>query len=260
MPEIDQFSSMVSSTERFSDRVGNYVKYRPGYPPEVLQLFRDEMGLRRDSVVADIGSGTGISARIFLENGNEVFAVEPNDAMRSAAEAELSGFDKFRSIKGTAEDTSLPDGVADIVIAAQAFHWFRPDETREEFKRILRAGGYAALIWNERQSATTPFLLDYERLILEYGKDYKEVRHERISNELIQGFFKKDFKTAVFQNSQSFDLDGIKGRTLSSSYMPGADDPLLEPMLDELSELFAKHEEKGKIEVLYDTKVYYCAL
>ena len=230
------------------------------YPPEVLSLFTDEMGLLSDSVVADIGSGTGISAKMFLENGNSVYAVEPNQAMRLGAEAVLSGFDKFHSIDGTAEDTSLPDGIADIIIAAQAFHWFRPAETRLEFKRILKKGGFTALIWNERQSATTDLLREYEELILKYGRDYREVRHERITDGLIRDFFQKDFKTAVFSNVQSLDLDGLRGRTLSSSYMPNTSDPLFQPMLDDLSGLFAKHEEKGKIEVLYDTKVYYCAL
>lgn len=251
---------MTNTTERFSNRVEDYVKYRPGYPPEVLRLFRDEMSLTPESVVADIGSGTGISARMFLENGNAVYAVEPNDAMRAAAEEFLAGFDKFHSVSGTAENTMLPDGIADIVIAAQAFHWFRPDEARREFQRILKKGGFAALIWNERQTDTTEFLREYEELILKYGSDYREVRHERVTDGLIREFFQQDFNTAGFSNGQSLDLDGLKGRTLSSSYMPNRSDPLFQPMIADLSALFAKHEEKGKIEVLYDTKVFYCAL
>ena len=127
----------MNTVQRFSNRVENYVKFRPGYPPEVLQLFHDEMKLRPDSVIADIGSGTGISAKLFLENGNEVFGVEPNDAMRSAAENFLSGYSKFRSVNGTAENTTLDESSLDFVIAAQAFHWFKPEETHGEFKRIL---------------------------------------------------------------------------------------------------------------------------
>ncbi len=251
---------MTNTTERFSNRVEDYVKYRPGYPPEVLRLFRNEMSLTPDSVVADIGSGTGISAKMFLENGNTVYAIEPNDPMRVASEEFLAGFAKFHSVNGTAEKTTLPDGVADIVIAAQAFHWFRPDEARKEFQRILKKGGFAALIWNERQTDTTGFLREYEDLILKYGRDYREVRHDKITDGLIRDFFQQDFNTAVFSNGQSLDLDGLKGRTLSSSYMPTRSDPLFQPMIVDLSALFAKHEEKGRIEVLYDTKVYYCAL
>src|SRR4051812_35209407 len=115
---------MSDTVERFSNRVANYVKYRPGYPPEILEIFRDEMNLTGDSVVADIGSGTGISARVFLENGNPVFGVEPNAAMRAAAKEFLKSFPQFESVEGTAEATNLPDRSVDLVIAAQAFHWF----------------------------------------------------------------------------------------------------------------------------------------
>ncbi|MDQ3749378.1 MAG: class I SAM-dependent methyltransferase, partial [Acidobacteriota bacterium] len=98
---------MVDSIERFSNRVENYVKYRPSYPKEVLDLFTAEMNLQKDSVIADIGAGTGISAKLFLENGNQVFGVEPNETMRKAAEEFLKDFSNFKSINGTAENTSL---------------------------------------------------------------------------------------------------------------------------------------------------------
>jgi SAM-dependent methyltransferase len=250
----------MKTVERFSNRVENYVKYRPGYPPAVLQLFRDEMDLEPGSVVADIGSGTGISAKMFLENGNEVFAVEPNDAMRSAAEEFLAGFPSFHSRKGTAENTGLADDSVDIAIAAQAFHWFDPDKTNIEFRRILKPGGYAALIWNERQLNTTPFLVEYERFLLKFANDYRQVRHENVNDETLRGFFGGDFRQKTFENEQILDLDGLRGRVLSSSYMPveGAENYL--SMTEELAVLFAKHAEHGKIKLSYDTNVFYAQL
>jgi SAM-dependent methyltransferase len=248
---------MTDSTTRFSNRVENYVKYRPGYPKEILQLFRDEMGLNKSSVVADIGSGTGISARLFLENGNTVFGVEPNAAMRAAAEELLREFPGFRSIDGTSDSTGLDDDSVDIVIAAQAFHWFDPESSRAEFRRILRKGGYIALIWNERQLNTTAFLIEYEQFLLKFASDYTKVRHENTDEKELRKFFEGDFHTRTFENSQIFDFEGLKGRVLSSSYMPSEGDPGFTPMVAELQRLFAKHEESGKIKVLYDTKIHY---
>ena len=175
---------MPDSTKRFSNRVENYIKYRPGYPPEVLYLFHNKMFLQTSSVIADIGSGTGISSKIFLEHGNEVFGVEPNEAMREASKIFLQNFSTFHAIDGTAENTSLNNRSVDFVIAAQAFHWFDKDKTREEFRRILRPNGFVALIWNERQLDSNEFLRDYEQFMLDFGIDYKEVRHEKVTNEL----------------------------------------------------------------------------
>ena len=248
---------MTDSTTRFSNRVENYVKYRPGYPKEILQLFRDEMGLTGLSVVADIGSGTGISARLFLENGNTVYGIEPNEAMRAAGEEFLKEFPAFKSIDGTSDATGLEDGSVDIVIAAQAFHWFDPARARTEFRRILRKNGYIALIWNERQLDTTPFLAEYEQFLLKFASDYTKVRHENTDENELREFFEGDFRTATFQNAQIFDFEGLTGRVLSSSYMPSASDPGFAPMVAELQRLFAKHEESGKIKVLYDTNIHY---
>lgn len=247
----------MNTVQRFSNRVENYVKFRPGYPPDVLQLFRDEMNLRPDSVIADIGSGTGISAKLFLENGNEVFGVEPNDAMRSAAENVLAGYSKFRSINGTAEKTTLDVSSVDFVIAAQAFHWFDPEKTRIEFKRILKAGGYVALIWNERQLDATPFLREYEQFLLRFANDYTKVRHENINEGKLFDFFGCKFQRGSFLNSQIFDFDGLRGRVLSSSYMPSESDQAYQAMIAELKTLFAKHAENGRIKVSYDTNVFY---
>lgn len=248
---------MSNTVERFSNRVENYVKYRPGYPPEVLQAFRDEMNLTEDSVIADIGSGTGISAKVFLENGNIVYGVEPNAAMREAAEKFLQEFSKFESVDGTAENTTLEDDSVDFVTAAQAFHWFDPAKTRAEFSRILRAKGYVVLIWNERLLDANDFLRDYEKLLIKYGTDYENVRHDNIDTEKLKDFFLNDFSQKTFRNVQSLDFDGLKGRLMSSSYMPTKADERFEPMVIELRALFENHAENGRIELLYDTNIFY---
>ncbi len=248
---------MVDSIERFSNRVENYVKYRPSYPKEVLDLFAAEMNLQKDSVIADIGAGTGISAKLFLENGNQVFGVEPNEAMRKAAGEFLKDFSNFKSINGTAENTSLENESVDFIVAAQAFHWFDETKTRKEFKRILKDDGFVVLMWNERQLDTTAFLKDYESLLIEFGTDYEMVRHENITKETLQDFFQTDFRQAIFQNSQTVDFDGLRGRMLSASYVPSADNPRFAEMLKNLESLFAEHAKNGKIQILYDTKVFY---
>src|SRR3954470_12045227 len=115
---------------RFSVRVADYVKYRPGYPPEVVGFLREEIGLAPSWVVADVGAGTGISAKVFLDAGCEVVGVEPNAEMRAAMVEVLVGNPKFRAVEGAAEGTNLPDGSADLVVCAQAFHWFEVEATR----------------------------------------------------------------------------------------------------------------------------------
>jgi SAM-dependent methyltransferase len=250
----------MNTVDRFSNRVENYVKYRPGYPPETLRLFQSEMGLTAGSIIADVGSGPGISAKPFLENGNTVYGVEPNAAMRAAAEEILKEFPNFKSIDGTAENTMLGNGSINIITAAQAFHWFEGEKTRVEFKRILKPGGYVALIWNERQLDTTEFLREYEKLLLKYANDYEKVRHENIDKDRLSAFFQKDFNTATFPNIQVFDFEGIKGRLSSSSYMPAEGSETYEPMTIELKSLFDKYQESGKIKVFYDTNIYYTQL
>jgi ubiquinone/menaquinone biosynthesis C-methylase UbiE len=247
----------MNTIERFSDRVENYVKYRPGYPPEVLELFRGEMNLQKDSVVADIGAGTGISSKMFLENGNQVFGVEPNAAMRAAAEKYLKDFPNFRIVDGTAEKTNLPHDSVDFVVAAQAFHWFDATETLSEFTRILREKGFIALIWNERQLDTTEFLRDYEKLVIEFGNDYESVRHDNFDEEIFAEFFQKEFSRKTFQNIQTVDLDGLKGRIHSSSYMPSESDESFPAMNTEIERIFAKYAENGKIQILYSTNIFY---
>ncbi|MFN6962758.1 MAG: class I SAM-dependent methyltransferase [Pyrinomonadaceae bacterium] len=248
---------MTDTIERFSNRVENYIKYRPGYPAGVLRLFREEMGLVPGSVVADIGSGPGVSTRMFLENGNTVYAVEPNDAMRAAAEHLLGHDPNFKSVKGTAEATALPDASADIVTAAQAFHWFDRERARREFQRILKPGGWVALIWNLRLVDGTPFLGEYERFLLDHATDYAAVRHDNITEDEIREFFGSEYGHAVFDNVQVFDFAGLRGRMFSASYMPAERTPAGERAEKELRLLFDSHQRDGRIEVRYNTNIYY---
>ncbi len=251
---------MTDTVERFSNRIANYAKYRPAYPSQIVSYLIEKAGLTAASVVADVGCGTGLSTRIFLENGNRVFGVEPNEGMRHTAEECLAEFPGFTTVDGTAEATTLPDHSIDLVVAAQAFHWFDPKKTRSEFKRILKPGGYAVLMWNERQLDTTPFLIEYEQFLLKHATDYAKVRHENVDALRLDEFFQVPFESAVFPNVQIFDFAGLRGRMFSSSYMPSEDAPVARAMTDELAAIFAKYTRDGRIEVFYDTRVYHASI
>ena len=245
------------ATQRFSSRVEDYARYRPAYPPEVIQLLKTECGLAAESVVADIASGTGIFTRIVLEAGAHVFGVEPNAEMRRAAEEFLAGYASFTTLNGTAESTILPDHSVDLITAAQAAHWFDPGKARQEFVRILKPGGWTVLMWNDRRINASRFSREYEDLLLRYGTDYHEVR--RLGGDLtVKAFFApSDFQTRVFDNRQDLDYVGLEGRLLSSSYAPRASDPKHEPMLQELRRIFDSNQVNGRIIFEYDTRVYY---
>jgi SAM-dependent methyltransferase len=246
-----------NATSRFSDRVEKYVLYRPGYPPQALQALKDECGLKPTDVVADIASGTGIWTRVVLENGNPVVGVEPNAEMRAAGERLLAAFPRFTSVAGTAEATTLADHSMDFVTAAQAAHWFDREKSRQEFVRILKPGGWLVLLWNERVTDSTRFLRDYEELLLTYGTDYKDIRHERTTDEINNFFAPKPYQEHVFDMRQEFDYAGIEGRLLSSSYAPGPEHPQHAPMLAELRRIFDANAVAGRAVFEYKTRVYF---
>jgi SAM-dependent methyltransferase len=245
-----------NATSRFSDRVENYVRYRPGYPGGVLRAMKADCGLTPYHVIADLASGTGIWTRVLLENGNRVFGVEPNAEMRQAGERLLANFPRFTSVSGTAETTTLPDESVDFVTAAQSAHWFDRKRARREFVRILRPRGWLVLLWNERVTDSTPFLRAYEQLLLTYGIDYAEVRHERTTDAVNDFFDPAPYKGHVFAMQQEFDYAGLEGRLLSSSYAPGPGHPKHEAMLRELRRIFAEHAVAGKAAFDYRTRVY----
>jgi ubiquinone/menaquinone biosynthesis C-methylase UbiE len=209
-------------------------------------------------VVADIGSGTGISARPLLERGCTVIGVEPNEPMRQAAERLLAEFAGFRSVDGTAEATNLADQSVDAILAAQAFHWFDRERAKAEFRRILKPGGVMILVWNERRTDSTPFLREYEAMLIEQGTDYARVRHENVDDAAIAAFFAPAIaRKREFDNAQHFDEAGFVARVFSSSYTPSAGDPRYAAMLDAVRKLFAKHAKDGKVSFEYDTRVHY---
>ena len=242
---------------RFSNRVDAYVKYRPGYPPEVIDFFAEQCGLRSNHPVADVGSGTGILSELFLKNGNRVYGVEPNAEMRAAAERILAAYPQFVSVSGSAEATALPEDLVDFVTAAQAFHWFEPKRARAEFTRVLKPGGWVALLWNERRTDSTAFLHDYEGLLLTFGTDYQEVRHENVYENIAAFFAPHGFQQTSFENQQVFDYEGLQGRLVSSSYVPAEGQPGFSEMLAALRRLFDAHQQGGHVVVAYDTRLYY---
>jgi len=251
--------AVTNSTERFSSRVDNYVRYRPGYPREVIELLKTECGLTPEAVVADVGSGTGIFSRLLLENGNSVLGIEPNPDMRRAGEEYLRAYPRFQSVAGTAEHTGLTDRSVDLITAAQAAHWFDRGKTRGEFARILKPGGWTALIWNDRSTDATPLLREYEKLLQTYGTDYHQVRRVGMDTEQeIESFFAPArVKLRKFPSWQEFDYAGLEGRLLSSSYTPQLGHANYEPMLAELRRIFDAYQKDGRASLIYDTQVYY---
>jgi SAM-dependent methyltransferase len=248
---------MSDTGARFSNRVDDYAKYRPSYPPGVIDILKSDCGLTETSTIVDVGSGTGILSELFLKNGNPVIGIEPNAAMREAAERLLERFAKFVSVDATAETTTLEPGSVGFITAGQAFHWFDQEKARREFARILRPVGWVVLIWNERRLDSTPFLRDYEKLLLQYGTDYEQVRHENVAGEIAQFFAPATFQLKRLENIQHFDFESLKGRTRSASYTPEPGDPNFGPMFARLEEIFNSHKHDGIVTFEYETRVYY---
>ncbi len=250
MPQTD-------STLRFSNRVENYIRYRPGYPQQVLEVLENDCKLTPASVVADIASGTGIFTRMLLDHGNKVFGIEPNREMRDAAERLLAAYPNFTSIAGTAEDTTLPMQSVDFASAAQAAHWFDLPRARHEIARILKPGGWAVLVWNERSTDTTPYLRAYEQLLNTYGTDYQQVRHENTTAKIDSFFAPSPFEERTFEMQQNFNYLELEGRLLSSSYAPLEESDNYATMLTELHRIFDEHQVNGRISMEYRTRMYY---
>lgn len=254
---LSRGSRALDPTERFSTRVADYVRFRPSYPSQVLDTLATECGLRPSSIVADLGAGTGIFARLLLERGNRVFAVEPNDEMRRAAELSLATYRKLVTLKGTAEASGLADHSVDFITCAQAAHWFDRRRAPSEFRRILKPGGWLALVWNERRTGPSPFLHAYEELLLTYGTDYQTVRHDRLEGAVHEFFDPHPYREREFETSQELDYAALEGRLMSSSYTPEADHRNYRPMLDRLRQIFDSYQTGGGVELKYRTRMYY---
>ena len=248
----------MNNRERFSNRVDSYSKYRPSYPKEAIDYLYDTVGLHSNSKIADIGSGTGIFSKLLLERGSYVIAVEPNQAMRTAAEQMLASEPNFQTISGSAESTGLPDQSVEFIVCAQAFHWFDRMAAQNEFRRILQPGGKVILIWNSRLTTGSSFRVEYDQLLHTYGTDYEKVNHKNISQSMLYSFFREDtMQEANFRMSQEFDFEGLKGRLLSSSYSPEPGHPNYTPMMTELHHIFDRNKQDGSILFDYETEIYW---
>jgi ubiquinone/menaquinone biosynthesis C-methylase UbiE len=248
---------MLSPTQRFSNRVANYVRYRPSYPRGVIEMLRAECDLTLDSVVADIGSGTGKLTELLLPHAKRVVAIEPNLQMRQAGERLLQTHSNFVSVAGTAEATTLAEHSVDLIVAGQAFHWFDRARTKTEFGRILKPGGRIALIWNDLQTNSTPFLVAYEALLHQFAPEYEQVNHRHVDLRKLREFFGSQPQFRSFPYLQNFDFSGLRGRLLSSSYVPVEGNPGSAAMLTQLRTIFDAHQLDGQVVFLYDTLVYF---
>lgn len=248
----------TDSTKRFTDRVANYVKYRPGYPLEVLDYLQKECDLEPGSVVADVGAGTGIFTKLLIEKGYKVYAVEPNDAMREEADRQLEAFPTYHSMTGTADKTGLSAKSIDMIICAQAFHWFNTAEAKAEFQRILKPGGQAALIWNNRDVAADAFATAYDELLKTLSDgDYERINHQNLAPADFERFYKDgQYTLTKFPNQQVFDFEQLAGRAFSSSYVPAEDTEAGKAFKIELKAIFDAYQQDGKVIFRYDTEVY----
>jgi SAM-dependent methyltransferase len=250
--------TFTDAKQRFSNRVADYVRYRPSYPPALLDLLGKECGLRPSHTIADIGSGTGLLSRLFLDNGNHLYGVEPNAEMRAAGEEFLRDYPNFTSINGSAETTELPDGSADFITAGQAFHWFDVEKTNREFRRILKPDGWVVVVWQDRRMEETPFAREYEHLLERFGVEYKKVKDAYPEANKIRNFFDAGtFQSRDLPNQQILDWDGLRGRLASSSYAPTEKHENYAPMMAELQRIFDAYQQNGSVRMEYFARVYF---
>jgi len=241
----------LDTVRRFSDRASDYVKYRPTYPAEALSAILDGLGPPAKLVAADVGAGTGISARLLGDRGLRVIAVEPGEEMRRAA----APHPRVAWVSGTAEATGPHSQAADLVLCAQSFHWFRVPEALAEFGRILQPHGRLAIMWN-RRSTTDPLTAGYRQAILDVGG---EIEAERMSFDpdgiAGSGLF-SPAERVVFPNFQRLDLHGLIGRVQSASYVPKTG-PAAERLLDLLHALHGRYADLGgRVTLVYETEVF----
>lgn len=240
-------------TRRFGDRVSDYARWRPSYPGALLDALGTVVGFPPGGTLVETGAGTGIFTAQLADRGYRVIAVEPNAAMAAAGAASLDRRASF--VRAKAEATGLRHGVGDGYVAAQAFHWYEPEAARAEAVRILRPPRPAALAWNMRRLDATPFLRAYEAFLHEWGVDYREVAARYMQGSAMRAFFGGPYRRARFEMAQRFDLEGLKGRLLSSSYAPAAGHPRHAPMLVALEALFREHARDGEVAFQYDVEL-----
>lgn len=248
----------MQPAERFTNRADNYARFRPGYPEAVVETLRSEAPLPAGARIADIGAGTGISSELLVRHGYWVTAVEPNAAMRTKAVAWLGADARFRAVAGTAEDTGLPAASFDGVVCAQAFHWFRAEEARREFRRILRPGGVIAVMWNLRRSDDSPFMAGLEALLMAHCPDYAGlvVQETQRSVESVMALG-HSVRTRVLPWVDTLDRETFMGRLLSASYVPLGGAPGHDAVIAGANALFDRCARNGRVDMLYDTRLYW---
>src|SRR5487761_355900 len=247
---------MEGYTQRFTGRAETYSRYRPTYPNQFLDVLKKEANFDSNKIVADIGSGTGILSKLFLENGNRVFGVEPNEDMRSVAESNLGHFQRFASIKGTAENTTLEDRSVDLISIAQALHWFDSKRSWKEFSRIIKRGGYLCILYNDRKTDDASGIMQrYEEIIDKHARNKPNL--ERVEDDILSKFFSGwSFKKFSIPNKQGLGFEGLVGRVCSASYMPQPNQEGFSEAKKELGDMFSKHQEDNKITLSYETNIF----
>lgn len=250
----------MDSVELFSARAGYFARRRPGYPDDLIQVLGDAGVWNPRLIVADVGAGTGISSELFLRHGNEVWAVEPNAEMRSAAEVLRGQYASFHLLGGSAEKIGLPDASVDLVVAATAFHWFDAAKSRVEMRRILKPGGYAVLIWNERRRTNTPFLQAYEDLMMRFGTDYQDrwgKRRPALGDMAAELMGSNEVHSYRIAHEQYLTQAAFTERVLSASYAPLPGDEKFQPMMEATTALFEEWQKDGTVTMEYETAMYW---
>ncbi len=246
---------MEPKDQLFSGKSDNYSKYRPSYPPEILKILKEKYGLTNSMVVADVGCGTGILAALFLQNGNKVYCIDPNEEMLEIAKNELKDYQNAVFVRGYAEQTGLDDGSVNVISAGQAFHWFNMDKTKREFKRILMAPYLVVLVWNDRDNKDD-FTKEYENIISHYSKGYRGTGSTIISSDSLSQFFNWSYGYYQYVNIQELDFDGLIGRYLSASYSLPKDDSRYQEMVARMKRAFDTFQKDGKVQMKYTTKLF----
>ena len=246
---------LSSPTARFSVRADFYSKYRPGYPKGLVEALQKETGFSSRHIVADIGSGTGLLSRAFLENGNMVLGVEPNARMRRYAEANLRLFPNFVSVNGTAEESTLPANSVDLVAVGQALHWFDPSDAVREFSRISKPAGRLCVAYNENRRGSG-FMDAFQKVT-----DRNESRRRRVpdvDSRYASRFFENGrFSESILKNEQRLDYEGLVGRLLSASHMPAPrEQSRVRKLRRDVRSLFDAYQSEGTVRLLYDTRLF----
>lgn len=260
----------MANEERFTGKAEVYASYRPSYPTELIDFIIkqvEEKQLRIDEcVIADIGAGTGKFTALLLERGFQVIAVEPNpDMLEQLMKLKNKYTDRLTIKSSSAEQTGLAAHSVDIIVCAQAFHWFNEAEVKKEWKSILKQDGFVYLIWNQRHIDGSSFMKQYEQLFLELDESkhvkqyklYKEVGHQYMSVDKLSSFYGEKPQLFQLNYEQRLDEQALIGRIVSSSYALNEGEDGYDLFLEQIKQLFRRNEQNGYVSMLYETDCYY---